>query len=448
MQPPIAAVPHPDQPSSTLPPVSDVASTLGVAGLYVYAFGALTSIAAANAGVALMLLGAALKWRSCWASLRKEPVAWLLAAFMLYLAVRTYTATLEFPDTAKEQKGALFDLLAASGPAILLGAYWLKQGGARVRRVQAVAVAGLLSYLVYTATRGLLLEDESGRFAMDLSPNAAGLIAGVLMWGAALRFVECLAARMRKPVDWVLTALLLCLLGLGCLMLVLSGSKSAWIAALLVVPAGGILYVRRRLQRAQRRTALSTLVASLAIAGIAIAMLGGDSVLERLSAALDASRQVIEEGAEVAHDGSIAPRLLIWADSEAHIVARPLTGWGPGSAAMLLDRSADERLHAFSHYHNLPLMMLATLGAIGTLLFYAAQAGLAAAAWRALRGDSLPPDAAWFAVGGLAMFHVAHFFQYRLNNTPGQFLLSLLGMIALSGALRLREARAPLTARH
>lgn len=115
---------------------------------------------------------------------------------------------------------------------------------------------------------------------------------------------------------------------------------------------------------------------------------------------------------------------------------------------MLLDRSPDERLHAFSHYHNLPLMLLVTLGAIGTLLFYAIQAGLVASAWQALRACRGPPDTVWFALGGLAMFHIAHLFQYRLNNTPGQFLLSLLGMIALSGALRLREARETVTARH
>lgn len=441
-------MPHTVQPPSNDVTASNLAATLGAAGLYVYAFGALTSIAAANASLLLMLLGAALNWRSFWSTVRTVRVFWLLVAFVLYLLARTYAAGAEFPASAKAQKGALFDLLAASGPAILLGAYWLKQGVARIQRVQAIAVAGLLAHLVYTSTQGLLSESGSGRFAMAMSPNAAGLIAAVLTWGAALRLIECLATKTRQPLDWAVAASLVCLLGLGCLMLVLSGSKSAWIAALLVLPVGGILYARRRLLRAQRRTALGMLVLSLAIAGIAIATVGGGSVLERLSGALDASRQLIEEGAEETNDGSIAPRLLIWANSKEHILARPLTGWGPGSAAMLLDRSPDERLHAFSHYHNLPLMLLVTLGAIGTLLFYAIQAGLVASAWQALRACRGPPDTVWFALGGLAMFHIAHLFQYRLNNTPGQFLLSLLGMIALSGALRLREARETVTARH
>ncbi|OYD55697.1 hypothetical protein CGK74_00670 [Thauera propionica] len=413
---------------------------LGLAGLYLYALGAMPSTVAAKTALLCMAIGAALQWRSFWQALRSQPLFWLLLAFAAYLAIGAVIASQAFPQTSDDQRRAVLDLLAASGPPLLLGAYWLRHDGQPRRRtthILLLAAVGLLLTITYKGAWSSLVQvANSSRFTMGMSPNAAGILGGVLFWGALLGLLSCIrlsvAIHMRWP--FALSMLALCLL--GSMMLVLSGSKSAWVATALALPPLAPLYIRHALSQRQRRVALAVLAIGVLLVALYASTLGRGVLETRTGSAITALAQILDEDSIDVKDGSIGPRLQMWNEAIANVEQHPLTGWGPGSTKMLLRNSENPEIRNFPHFHNLPLHFLVSLGLLGTLLFYAIQAGLALKAWQSFRSGAAAAEHAFFTLGGLALFHVAHLFQYRLNNTPGQFLLTLAGMVALSAALQ------------
>lgn len=413
---------------------------LGLAGLYLYALGAMPSTVAAKIAVLCMAVGAALQWHSFWQAMRSQALFWLLVTFAAYLAIGGVIASQNFPQTSDDQRRAIRDLLAACGPPLLLGAYWLRHSGLTARRtthILLLAAVGLLLTLTYKdAWPSLSQSSGAARFTMGMSPNAAGILGGLLFWGALLGLLSCIrlsvAIHMRWP--FALSMLALCLL--GSMMLVLSGSKSAWVATALALPPIAILYIRYALSQRQRRVALAVLAAGITIIALYASTLGRGVLETRTNSAISALEQILDEESIDVKDGSIAPRLQMWHEAITKIEQHPLTGWGPGSTKMLLRNSENPEIRSFPHFHNLPLHFLVSLGLLGTLLFYAIQAGLAVKAWQSFRNGAAAAEHAFFALGGLALFHIAHLFQYRLNNTPGQFLLTLVGMVALSASLQ------------
>lgn len=410
---------------------------LGLFGLYLYALAALFSSAAMNVAIACMAVAALIQWPAVQQWARRQCVLLPVVGLMIFLVVRGYFAAVEFPGTAGAQRESTIDLLAATGPSLLLGAYWLGRNGhpgERAQRVLLLATAGVLAYLTHAGAWGALLHSPNERLAMGMSPNAVGLIASVLLWGATLRLLAGTVRMPRSAGAWCAILGLFALFLFAAVMLVLSGSKSAWVATLVVLPLATAYYVFRVLAPRQRRNSLIVL-ASLLTMAIGYATIHGDEVIKRrLTSAWDASERIVADRGTSVNDGSIGPRLQMWQDALPNIAQRPLAGWGPGSARVVLQKSPTPEIQMFPHFHNLPLNLLVTLGIVGTLLFYATQVGVVVTAWRSFRKKALTAELAFFALGGLGLFHVAHMFQYRLNNTPGQFILALMGMIALSAS--------------
>lgn len=414
---------------------------LGLAGLYLYALGAMPSTVAAKIAMLCMAVSAAMQWRSFWQVMRSQPLFWLLVAFAAYLAIGGVIASQVFPQTSDDQRRAVRDLLAACGPPLLLGAYWLGKDGLttarRTTHILPLAAAGLLLTITYKeAWPSLLQSAGTARFTMGMSPNAAGVLGGMLFWGALLGLLACIRQAAAMPMRWPFALSMLALCLLGSMMLVLSGSKSAWVATALALPPIALLYVRHALSQRQRRLSLAVLAVGVVLVALYASTLGRGVLETRTSSALTALGQIFDKDPIDVSDGSIGPRLQMWNEAVVRIEEHPITGWGPGSARMLLSTSDNPEIRNFPHFHNLPLHFLVSLGLLGTLLFYAIQAGLALKAWQAFRSGAATAEHAFFALGGLALFHIAHLFQYRLNNTPGQFLLTLVGMVALGTALQ------------
>lgn len=430
-------------PLTNTSPRSMPSARIGSAGLYVYAFGAITSNALASIGLFLMSVGAILQWRHFWDSVRTQRTFWLASLFVLYVATAATAATFAYPLTSDAQLGAALDLLAASGPGIVLAGYWLGTASNRPRLAQRLLVAtlfGLLSYISYKQAWPPLFENRGERFSMDMSPNAAGLISATMLW-VALVSLLCRGETSGTGLPaWGIRLSMFALLILGTVMLAASGSKSALIAAILVVPVAGALLLRSAGTPKARLPSMA-IVAAAILAGTYVSMSGMTVLKDRVSGAWLAVERIFVSDEPVGNDGSIAPRLWIWSEAQRKFSEHPIFGWGPGSAKMTLADATNPEIRKFPHYHNLPANLLVTLGILGTTIFYGLHASILIAAWKSVKEGRLEIELFSIATGALALFHVAHLFQYRLNNVPGQFLLTFASALATCGAFSRTNAR-------
>lgn len=409
-----------------------LADRLGIGGLYLYAFAALFSTAAMNLGLGAMVLATVWRWRLFWETFSRRPVFWLTAAFGLYVTFRALMAGQEFPATQTLQFRAAQDLITVGGLPTLIIALWTGGNWARIRRLLVLAVAGFFILLLYKLGWATVLEPATGRMGLEMSPNTLGLITSTLLLGSLL----FLLWRPSPHLDGSHSLLLQ--LGLGAIAIlagvsvVLTGSRGAWLASAVIMPPTLIAALWRVRPAGQRGRPLVTVLALLGLMVLLALWAGGDMLRQRISAASSASGSLLASGETSVTDESIGSRLLMWQDGTQHISERPVLGWGPGSAPMLLGQSAHLQIQKYPHFHNLPLTLWITLGAVGALLFLATQAAMILEAVHAYRDGRMAAELFFLALGGLGLFFVANFFQYRLSGTTSQYLLTLLGMIALS----------------
>lgn len=219
-----------------------------------------------------------------------------------------------------------------------------------IRRVVLTLLAGYAAYLPLLA--GHLLT----------APDPATLPGGAVIWTSALPGYLSV-----RHFGIELGALLVLLLGLvwrdprfggrplpGFAGLALVGGAIVWsgtrsamfgvVGAMLVT-----IVLRRRLPRA---ASAALIVAALVIGGvIALMLLPPDGAFGfRLGTA---------EG----NGGYTSGRTQLWIDAFRLFLARPLTGWGEGSAIWLITWNG----MSFAHPHNMPLQMLESWGAPAAL---------------------------------------------------------------------------------
>lgn len=415
--------------NATLPGLAD---RLGVAGLYVYAFTALFSTAAMNLGLAAMVVAAALRWRTFWATFGRRSVFWLVLLFAIYLALRGILAGQEFPNTWAAQQHAGLDLFAVGGLPMLIAALWTGGDAQRIRHTLLLAVAGFLILLSLKQGWASLPAPTGTRMSLDMSPNTLGLIASTLLWGSLAFLVREVSRMSGKHLAYLPLLGLSATALLASVILVLTGSRGAWLASGVMIPPLLVAALWRMQPEGHRRRPMLTLLALLGLMLAITLWAGGDMLEQRIAAANNASESMLASKGESVEDESIGSRLLMWQDATRHIAQRPLLGWGPGSAPMLLGQSAHPQIQKYHHFHNLPLTLLVTLGAVGALLFLAIHGAVILEAVSAYRRNRLSAELFFFAAGGMGIFHIANLFQYRLNDTASQYLLTLVGMIALS----------------
>lgn len=404
---------------------------LGAGGLYLYALGSLLSPVAASLGLLTMLAVCAIRWRQFLAVYGRRHILWLIVLFMAYLAAMTLLASQEFPGSLASHQQAFGNLLMAFGPPLLVAAFCVQGDPGRIRRALLLAVAGLLALITRKQGWNILFTPSDLRLSLDMSPNGLGLIASLMLWGGLVFLVKRLARGALRGKDRIAVAGLILLTALGGLMLIRTGSRGAWVATALVIPPLLLVALWKLSPTQERARALAALLAvTIGVGGLA-AWVGGPMVEHRVAATSEASWHLLEFGMDSVEDHSIGARLLMWRDAGQYIAQRPLLGWGPGSAGMLLQGSAHPEVRKYPHFHNLFLTLMVTLGGVGAGLFLCIAGSVMLEALQAYRGGRLPAELFYFAAGGFGLFFIAGMFQYRLNGVADQYLLTLLGMTAL-----------------
>jgi O-antigen ligase len=271
----------------------------------------------------------------------------------------------------------------------------------------------------------LWLAKNDGQFAPPYV-RPSGLMGSPNIYASLLVVAPPLVARrVLLSSSWLLRGLLLLFLVLLGGLLVLVGSRGAWLGALL----GGLLFVVLALA-AYRLLSFAALrdrireASSAQKTGLALA------VLLLVVVVVVALPFVVAQATDSTH-GPVPKRLDIWNTAVWQFGRSPLFGRGPflyGDAYLERVSTPPETPHA--HAHNLVLNVAAEGGLLGLL----ALAGLAWTAWIATRDGMRSPDIAQrlgaAAAAALLVAVLAHnLFDFTL--VPGIALLTLWSLTAL-----------------
>lgn len=410
------------------------APVLGAGGLLLWAYSCAYFGPGRNIGLGLMALAAALQAQLWWPRLRSDPYLWVALAFVAYAAIGAVWAAAALPGSTRHQHGdvrELFNLCILTLPV----AWWLRGDPARARQVLLLAFAGLL-----VGISARLDWNEFGRYVTGaqrlqpgISPNGLGLYAATALLGFVVFSVSrVLGQATVNRRERLVLAGGLALAGVSVVLLMLSQSRSAWVAAAVVLPPTLLIALLYAL-RARPRPAARALLALIAIAVVGLGVVSGyayrDTIQQRFHVVVeqvDASRGA---GGHVTDEATYA-RLQLWELARDKWLERPVFGWGPGSARHLIRQAPDPRVNVYKHFHNLYLHVLVTLGLAGAALATAAAALLACAAWRSLRSRRMPPEFGIFLLGYLLLFLVASLFTLRHDDAHGRSYLQLLAAVA------------------
>ncbi|MFB4205481.1 O-antigen ligase family protein [Arhodomonas sp. KWT2] len=414
-----------------------------MSGLALFAFSGGFSVAAMNTGLALMLLGFLLQARQALPTLLRDPLALLVTAFCAYVVLRgllaVYSSTPADPD--RGHLGQSWHLLRADGLLAVAGGWWLFRHPAWIRRCLNLAVLSGLVGLAVALTRAPRLPWEGlVRLKTSASPNAFGLYAALVLLVLCMRPpVRCgtRARRIMLMAGWG-AALIVALLAL-----LWSGSRSAWLGAMIGIPVtlavqwGPTLCRWLATPAGRRPAAAAALLAVLALGGIVAT---SDTVAWRLDPgeAVRSVRDIAAGDWQAVPNRSLRYRLMLWRSGATIIRNAPWLGWGPAGAQPAIKRYAASEVKRFPHLHNMVLNLWAQLGLVGVGLF--GVCGIVAL-FRGLRppaGSDVPDNLVRLAGGGLLTFFLIGQLQIRYLDPTGIVPNSLFLAILIATGLRAR----------
>jgi len=331
--------------------VEDRVERLFVGALFISAFGLLVGTNVVLVGDVSVLLLA-----TTFTLLRGSEHAYFRAlAGLLYLLVTVYIVS-AFGPNFPGWYPALLGLRKALPPWILLvvGVAWPCD---RVRLIGRLVTLVLLicgaCLLLHNAAPGVeaAVTRSAGTYTSLYAgkPRLQGMLAGP--FHAALAGVVLVVCSLGLPAVWTARWLRLLSAAVGILVLFQANVRSGWIAAfsgLLVVIA--LRPTRRGVPRAMRIVMLAGALGAAVLTNLQSLVLRNNAALESLT--------------HWRTDTRLLNRLETYREAGALIRERPLTGWGPGSAADTLGRYFENGVHVTAH---------------NMFLAYAVEAGVAAA---------------------------------------------------------------------
>lgn len=400
---------RPDTPPNrraSLTPCGAFLAVAIVAGALVYSFRLSSFLHAKEFAIALALaliaIAALAENRSPWRGARIFAPLWVLLAYTTVVHVGLGMAHVPAYTLEAAARYAALLLLAGYGYSLLNDGPGPRRALSTCIIVSAAAVAalGLLQYAGLSGPLFPIFEDYTQR-AYSVFGNQ-DLFGGYVALGIPIA-VAAFFNETPRP-RWMLAVMALLVAAL-----LISGSRSAWLAALI----GTLVALPYR--RISLRTALWFAGVVFATT-VAVSVLSPGPTLNRIAASFSSA------------DVGLQARLWFWDASLRMLRDAPVVGVGPGNFAYWSPSYQGEALHAptgHAHYHN----SLHTLHAHSDPLELATETGLiglALAAWM-LWNMRKGRGAEW---GGLAAFFTFGLFNTTLHSAP-HLLIALL----LTGAL-------------
>jgi len=398
-----------------LPRPSVGAGCAGQLGLYVFFLSFQLNTTAAYVGLLLMALVFAIQHAEWTPLLRREPVAYIFLALAIYIALYAGWAAHEFPETAQEQWTAWANWM--HWLFFIPVAWSVFKDAKNINRLLLILAAGvMLRILAHTDWGDLRNLFTWKRTGFGYSEIVVALVFGVITLGLLLLAPRMTQAPTRPALRWALFGSWLFSLAVFLEAMVLSQTRSAWLAAVMVFPVALLARYRDWLRdyalkslRGMAMLALAALVAGLFI------VKNSGPILSRMHAEPEAVASLAKGEDKIPQTISIGVRFGLWRIGLRQWAERPFLGWGPGTTKFLLGQATtDPQLASHAHLHNLYLEILVRFGVLGGLLFASLILLLLHGVRQAYLNGLIPWDYACFLFAGWAFTAVFTVFDFQI----------------------------------
>ena len=432
-----------------------IAGALGLAGIVLIFSLGLRSPTAMYTGMGLALIGLALAADRALPVLLREPLFWLVLVLFLWVLLRGWAdlATADArgmePDERAIWHHARFTPLLPLLFAFWVAVYWR-------HRYLLLLLTGVGSVIYISNSWDRLhagLPGGEREFASAF--GEAGLMAGTILFFTVAVLITLArgAQRLRPATRWTLIAATAVLALFNLFVFIGAQSRGAWLAmavTLLLLGAGGAVYLWRRADAAERRKALIASGVGAVVVVLAIA-LSWEVVSNRL--AHDHETIEVLLAGDVEPDdiprGSFGDRYRMFRQGLIDISENPVWGVGPASVRDMLHEIWGKGRVGSGNYHNTWLNLTVAMGIPWTLLWLGTHAwALGRAARELIRVDGDRIMASCLVGATLVSFGALAFQGARLWSVQGSTLYLVLvtlicAVLLRSTARRIREAHPP-----
>ncbi|MEE9422237.1 MAG: O-antigen ligase family protein [Gammaproteobacteria bacterium] len=410
--------------------IEGLADRMGIAGLYIFSFGAWLHKSVAITGLTLMLLATLLNWKAIWGTVKHSSLTWVTISVGIYLLARTFLSFSSDSDHAHLhlKDGLRFFYLCG----FLLIAWHMAASQKRILTVFVIAFSGfLIARLWYvdwsfaSATSWWKL-----RQGLGLPEIAFGFYAATAMLGLLI-----FAPRIFNKTWPVLTRLTLALVWtvLTPLMvqgIVISQSRAVWASVLVITSI--LMMVSWTNLKTINQTGRWTLLIVLITSTVLLLHLNRDILFTRVtleqetySHVLSGDFNKITSINEQGQGNSVGIRLLMLKTGLQHWIENPLFGKGPAASKILLQKSEVEFFSQLNDWHNGPIDILVRYGLAGLILLTLCLWMTLRAGWSAYQDNRIDPDIFLFLVCGMALIILSMLTNFRMLNSDWRYWLFL-----------------------
>jgi O-antigen ligase len=401
--------------------------------LYVYAFSIFlnSGISAGALGALLLLTVASGNYRARY----NTPLAWLSLVFLLYSALVAWSAAALYPETLALQVKGLINLNTLWFFPVVILAVAVRERERHFFNFILVSILGFLIKLTlkFDVDRFIVVVKNNEPFGFILPHNALGTYSVV-----AFLFVVIWSHKQvqEASLGHYHRILLLLLTVLFPTLLPLSNSRSSLLIFATVLLAAGWGYLVHRKDHAVKveRRVLVLVCGVVLLLGI----LFSARVIERFMFEADvwraiATGQIVEMSLGGAHNyKSSDVRILMWRIAAEKIAEKPLTGWGPGTSADLLEPVRVKTGQLPFDFHNIVIELLIEVGLFGLVLIIAANYLAILSLWRAFRSGGCGAHLVIYLCSALAVIYLASCINIRTNEAIGRNWMVLFLALAYS----------------
>ncbi|MES9970797.1 MAG: O-antigen ligase family protein [Candidatus Thiodiazotropha sp.] len=346
----------------------------GLIGLYLFSFFSLLSIAGANLGLGLMILGLMLS-RQALRKLFSQSVTWLSLLIIVYILLRAFWSIGEITAEQETQINQTRDWVQLF--LFFIPAWWLSQSVHRIKISITLMFSGfalgmltaLDSETLSHALQGVRSGLHFGKpiiLGFDCAAAILGLTALGMYWLDAKHSIS--RSNLTLNLGLILLGMLFFTQGL-----IISQSRGVWLAILFALP---MLFLTLRYAappRQQNPIRFRYPLLGLMLLMAMILAMNWNTISQRISSESTEWSTIVNEGLDKAPLGSSSYRLHLWQFGLRKWLERPFFGWGPGTTHALVEAENDINLQdppgsSFDHLHNAYLEVVFQLGMFGIVL--------------------------------------------------------------------------------
>lgn len=403
--------------------------------LYVYAFSIFlnSGISAGAVGALLLLTVASGKYRARY----NTPLTWLSVIFLLYSALVTWSAAALYPETLALQVKGLISLNSLWFLPVVILAVAVRERERHFFNFILVSILGFLIKLTlkFDIDRFIVVVKNNEPFGFILPHNALGTYSVVALLFVVIWFHK--QGQEERLNNYHRIVLLLLLVLLPTLLFLSNSRSSLLIFATVLLAAGGKYLVRKKDRAVTFKVERHVLILASGVI-LLLGILFTPRVIERFMFEADvwraiATGQIEEMSLSGSHNyKSSDVRVLMWQIAAEKIAEKPLTGWGPGTSAVLLDPVRVKTGQMVYDFHNIVIELLIEVGLVGLVLIIAANYLAILSLWRAYRSGNCGAHLLIYLCSALAVIYLASCINIRTNEAIGRNWMVLFLALAYS----------------